>query len=123
VCSRSASLSRWTARRYAGPFFSRKYFRIARSFNHNQSPSGRDVGLAESGLQLWEDVPERIALKGAAEYRALFPKKTFVESDSAECFIVSIKMGATLTAYASRATNNRIYGAVNGTGNILDQSA
>ena len=36
------------------------------------------------GLQPWEDVPERIALKAerASECQALFPEKTFVESDS-----------------------------------------
>jgi hypothetical protein len=34
------------------------------------------------GLQPWEDVPERIAPERAAECRSLFPKITFVESDS-----------------------------------------
>jgi len=43
---------------------------------------GRDVGFAESGLQAWEGLRKENRPERAADFRALFPKNAFVESDS-----------------------------------------
>src|SRR5580704_15478436 len=45
-----------------------------------QAPEGRTEN--SPGLQPWEDGPERNRPERAAEGRSLFPKITFVESDS-----------------------------------------